>query len=151
MAADGAEPPAQPIPDFKLKNLQGETVALSSLLQGNRMSVLVFFTTWCPYCQEDFTTVSKVYADYSPKMSMVAIGMDLGESEEKIQNYKNRFPALSGVLFLKGNMDILSSHQIKYTTTKYAIRNGTILYAGAGALDEGQWRILLDAMTEETS
>ncbi|HIH05322.1 TPA: TlpA family protein disulfide reductase [Candidatus Woesearchaeota archaeon] len=133
-------------PAFLLAAPDGRQISLESFRQ--KPVLLYFFTTWCPYCREDLTTLSKVYADYSAEMSIVAVGMDLGESEEKIGNYKEQFPALSGVLFLKGNMDILTSYQIKYTTTKYAVGNdGNILYAGSGALTEQQWRILLDAMT----
>lgn len=132
-------------PGFILATPDGRQISLESFRQ--KPVLLYFFTTWCPYCREDLTTLSSVYADYSSEVSIVAIGMDLGESEEKIRQYKEQFPALSGVLFLKGDMGILSTYQIKYTTTKYAVGNdGKVLYAGSGVLTEQQWRALLGAM-----
>ncbi len=134
-------------PDFSVAVLDGSMLSLKSF--NSTPVLLYFFTTWCPYCAEDLSTLSTVYADYESGMSIVAIDMDLGESAEKIGQYRRRYPALGGVLFAVGNMDVLASYQIKYTTTKYAIgRDGRILYAGAGVLTEQQWRALLDMMKE---
>ncbi len=111
--------------------------------------LLYFFTTWCPYCKEDFDTLSLIYPEYEEEVSILAIDMDLKEDAGLISSYATRFPALDSVWFALGNPKTLSAYQIKYTTTKYAIdRSGKVLYAGSGAFTEEQWRTLLDAMKD---
>ncbi len=132
-------------PEFSLSTLDGRILTLVSF--NGTPVLLYFFTTWCPYCAEDFSALSGIYADYEADIQIVAVDMDLGEDEEKISEYRKRYPALSGVIFTTGNIDMLSAYQIKYTTTKYAIGgDGKLFYVGSGALSEGQWKILLDAL-----
>ncbi len=134
-------------PGFSVMDIDGNIISKESFKQ--TPVLLYFFATWCPYCMKDLTALSPLYLEYEPDVAILAIDMDLSEGNEKIQSYKQQFPKLSSVLFARGNTDILSSYQIKYTTTKYAIgRNGSILYAGAGELDGARWRILLDALRD---
>ncbi|HLD87616.1 MAG TPA: TlpA disulfide reductase family protein [Candidatus Nanoarchaeia archaeon] len=132
-------------PDFSITTLDGKIISLESF--NEKPVLLYFFTTWCPYCKEDLTALSSLYADYEQDIHFVAIDMDLGEDPKKISEYRLKFPDLTGVLFATGNSETLSSYQIKYTTTKYAIgKDGKILYAGSGALTKSQWKTLLDAL-----
>lgn len=109
--------------------------------------LLYFFATWCPYCKEDFESLSTIYPSYENDVSILAIDMDLKENAALIDEYASTFHNLDSVWFATGNRETLSSYQIKYTTTKYAIaKNGTVLYAGSGAFTKTQWLTLLDAM-----
>ncbi len=52
-------------------------------------------------------------------------------------------------MFALGQTEILVNYRITKTTTKYAIDgNGKIMYIGAGAFDEEQWKTLLDALVK---
>ncbi len=134
----------EPAPPYEVMTIKGIILNNGSF---ETPMLLYFFTTWCQYCKEDLDTLSKVYLEYEEDVSIVAIDMDLKEDAALIGSYAARFPALGSVWFALGNVKVLSAYQIKYTTTKYAIDGeGNVLYAGTGALTEGQWKTMLDAM-----
>lgn len=131
-------------PDFSVIDIEGTTRTLSN--NEGKPLLLLFIATWCPYCHQDLTALSKVYAAY-PGVTIIAIDLDLKENNEDLRKYKAKYPGLEQVPFARGNEQILRDYNIRLTTTKYAIgSNGKIVYAGSGAFKTEQWTILLDAL-----
>ena len=130
-------------PDFTVTATDGTQIKLSDF---NEKPLLIYFmATWCPYCREDFTTLSDNYAEYNT--SMLVVSLDLKDTNNKLAEYKSHFPKLEKVFFAEGNEDMLRNYQIRLTTTKYAIgRDGKILHKGSGAFSADQWKVLLNAL-----
>lgn len=134
-------------PDFSVNSVTGNSINLYSEFKDKKPTVVYFFATWCPFCKNDFSALSKVYPGYSDDISFIAIDLDLKEKSDAIASYQKRFPGLSEVKFSEGNIDVLSKYKIRHTTTKYALlKDGSILYSGSGEISEDQWKGLFDAM-----
>ncbi|MEK6983339.1 MAG: TlpA disulfide reductase family protein [Nanoarchaeota archaeon] len=137
-------------PDFVARTTEGKAIVLGNLLRSNKPVIIYFFATWCPYCHQDLTALSKVYKEYSDKVSIIAMSLDLSEDSEKIGKYKATYPELQSVMFAPGTRDILIKYNAIRTTTKFAIgKNGTVIYSGFGAFDDEQWKTLLDRLVKE--
>ena len=135
--------------DFVVVTTEGKAVRLSDFTENKQPVIVYFMATWCPYCAQDYQSLSKVYKNYENNVSIISISLDLGEDLMTLKNYKKKYPELEKVMFAPGQSEILVNYKITKTTTKYAIgRNGKILYAGFGAFDEEQWKILLDALAK---
>ena len=134
-------------PDFSVQLESGSSVSVRDF-KGEKPVLLYFFATWCPHCANDFRELSKVYPDYKDDVKIIAQSLDLKESQDKIDSYKQRYaPGVNGIEFLAGKESVLRNYQIRYTTTKYALgKDGKIMYSGSGELNAEQWRTLLDAM-----
>lgn len=136
-------------PDFAVITTEGKAVVLGNFLRDEKPVIIYFFATWCPYCHRDLTALSKVYKNYEDKVSIIAISLDLNEGKDLIKEYKQKYPELQSVMFAPGTDDILTKYQVIRTTTKFAIgKDGKILYAGFGAFDEEQWKILINALSK---
>jgi len=136
-------------PDFIVITTEGRAVVLGDFLRNKQSVIIYFFATWCPYCHQDLTALSKVYKDYEDKVKIIAISLDLNEDKDLLKDYKQKYPELQSAMFAPGTDDILTKYQVIRTTTKFAIgKDGKILYAGFGAFDEEQWKILLDALSK---
>ena len=137
----GNEPPV-----FEINDTEGNRLNLKDLIASGRPVLLYFYATWCPYCHEDFSQLSKVYADYKNNVTIIAINLDADEAKDTIKNYKSKFPQLSEIYFTAADGKILIDYDITRTTTKYAIKEGKIVYAGSGVFSQKHWNILLSEM-----
>lgn len=72
--SEGAE-----APDFTLKDLQGNDLALSSLR--GKYVVVDFWGSWCGWCIKGFPEMKKYYAKYKDKMEI--LGVDCNDPEDK--------------------------------------------------------------------
>ena len=135
--------------DFVVVTTEGKAVRLKDFIYNKKPVIVYFMATWCPWCAKDYAALSKVYKDYENNISMISISLDLNEDLLTLREYKKKYPALQKTMFAPGQTEILVNYRITKTTTKYAIdRNGKIIYAGFGAFDEEQWKILLDELSK---
>jgi len=135
--------------DFIVVTTDGKAVRLSDFIENKKPVIVYFFATWCPWCAKDYAALSKVYKDYANNVGIVSISLDLNEDLLTLANYKKKYPELQSTMFASGQTEILVNYRITRTTTKYAIdRNGKIIYIGAGAFDEEQWKQLLGALVK---
>ena len=135
--------------DFTVVTTDAKVVRLSDFTKNEKPVIVYFMATWCPWCEKDYSALSKVYKDYENKVSILSISLDLGEDLNTLREYKKKYPELQKTIFASGQTEILVNYRVTKTTTKYAIdKNGKIGYIEAGAFDEGQWRILLDKLSK---
>ena len=136
--------------DFTVVATDAKVVRLGDFIEEKKPVIVYFMATWCPWCAKDYTALSKVYKEYDDKVSMISISLDLNEDFIILREYKKKYPALEKTMFAPGQNEILVNYRITRTTTKYAIdRNGKLIYIGAGAFSEEQWKILLDKLVNE--
>jgi peroxiredoxin len=134
------------LPNFKIATVDGTEVSLSDYK--NKKPVLLYFmATWCPYCRQDFTSLSPIFKNYKDDVEILAVSLDLSEDANILKQYRANFPSLTSLKFAPGNGDILANYQVRTTTTKYAIKkDGTLLYKGSGAFKTNQWTTLLEEL-----
>ena len=95
----------------------------------------------------DIDGFMKGYWENDSLMFIGKSGVTYGWSNT-LKNYKKKYPELKNTMFAPGQTEILVNYRVTKTTTKYAIdKNGKIIYIGAGAFDEEQWKTLLEALT----
>jgi len=75
-------------PDFELKDLQGRKFKLSEQ-RGKRPVLLMFTTTWCPWCVEKIPDLKEIHATYSKK-GLVMVNIDIQESQHKVSRFADR-------------------------------------------------------------
>ncbi|MCU0665566.1 MAG: TlpA family protein disulfide reductase [Candidatus Omnitrophica bacterium] len=71
--------------DFKLKDLKGQEVTLTSF-KNQKPVLLLFWTTWCPYCRQALLDVNGKYPETS-KGGLEILAINIGESREKVEKF----------------------------------------------------------------
>lgn len=80
--------------DFTLPDMAGNPHSLNEYLQKGPV-MLVFFTTWCPYCEKEIPALKEVYREHGSKgLQLVAINAGLADSLEYAKRYalQHRLP-----------------------------------------------------------
>jgi peroxiredoxin len=90
-AKDEAGPVAS---DFSLLDLNQSPVALSSYI-GKQPLLLIFWTTWCPFCQEELSLLNRQYGQLE-KDGVAVLAIDVQEPLRRVKRYANLwvFPVL---------------------------------------------------------
>lgn len=71
-------------PDFMLMDLEGNEVRLSDYK--DKMVLLVFGATWCPYCRAEIPHLKELYSEYKDK-ELEILSIDILESREKVSDF----------------------------------------------------------------
>jgi cytochrome c-type biogenesis protein len=71
--------------DFSLRDMKGYKITLSEF-RNKKSIVLLFWTTWCPFCRSEFNKLSQIYPTLmSDGIEVLAINIE--ESERKIKRF----------------------------------------------------------------
>jgi thiol-disulfide isomerase/thioredoxin len=85
----------KPATDFRLWNLDGQQVALSSYK--GKLVLLDFWATWCGPCRAELPILEKLHREFAAKKAAI-ITVDVGENTETVGKYvrgeKYTFPVL---------------------------------------------------------
>ncbi|HSW56369.1 MAG TPA: TlpA disulfide reductase family protein [Ignavibacteriaceae bacterium] len=119
-------------PNFKVENLDGETVELNNEV-GEGPILLSFWATWCKPCIEELAEYKKIYKDYKDKgFKMFAISTDDERTVAKVKPFvKSKgfdFPVL-----LDTNSDISRLYYAQ--SVPYSVildKKGMIIYSHLG-------------------
>ena len=73
-------------PDFELKNVEGNSIKLSSL-KGKKV-ILNFWASWCPPCRQEMPDMAKFYVDQKDK-GIEILAVDLTNTEKSREDVTN--------------------------------------------------------------
>jgi peroxiredoxin len=123
----------KPAPDFILKDVENNWVNLKEF-QG-KIVLLLFWTTWCPSCRKEVTSLSKLYNEFKDR-DFVVFGINVKENRQIVKKYikkkKMTFPIL---LDLDGKVE--KHYGVRAHPTHFFInRQGEMI---ASALGERNW------------
>ncbi|MBF0215648.1 MAG: TlpA family protein disulfide reductase [Candidatus Omnitrophica bacterium] len=124
-------------PDFTVEKLDGGKFSLSGELK-EKNAVLVFWTTWCPYCVKEIPAVEKLYKEKGGDLAI--IGISLQESKTKVAGFVAK-KAMTYPIGLDMDGMVADKYGIQTIPSIVAIdKKGKILYQGSS----------LDDMLEKT-
>lgn len=70
--------------EFSLVNLQDKAVNLSDYK--GKPVILFFWSTWCPYCRQEFPKLTEKYSQISAK-GIELLAIDIGEPKQRVENF----------------------------------------------------------------
>ena len=74
--------------DFRLKSIYGREVSLGEYL-GEKPVLILFWTTWCPYCRSALIDL-KEKREYLSDKGIEVLAINIGESPQKVINLVER-------------------------------------------------------------
>ncbi len=111
-------------PDFVLEDLEGKKVKLSDYK--GKVVLLVFSTTWCPYCRTEIPHLKKMYSQYKER-GFEVINIDIQESKKKVSSFAAKHELPYKVL-LDADGEVARLYGVKGVPTKVLIgKEGKIL------------------------
>lgn len=126
----------RPADDFYVKSTDGRGILLSELK--GKVVVLNFFTTWCPYCQQEIPGFLEVYEKYRNQgLEIVGLSTEQGKESEVIsftRSYKMSYPvsiAPPDLIKDYGPIDAIP-------TTFIVNKDGDIVSKHVGSMTPGQ-------------
>ena len=78
----------QPFEDFTVTTIDGEEFSLSKALAEYEAVYINLFATWCPPCKMEFPFMQQVYEEYSDRVALIVISIELNDTPEKLQAYR---------------------------------------------------------------
>ncbi|MCF8109655.1 MAG: TlpA family protein disulfide reductase [Desulfohalobiaceae bacterium] len=78
-------------PDIELQTARGTPFSLQQYV-GQKPVLLIFWTTWCPYCKQAFKEMDAFLADYDPE-SLAVIGINSGwrDTVSRMQRFQEQY------------------------------------------------------------
>jgi thiol-disulfide isomerase/thioredoxin len=133
-------------PEFTLKNLKGEPVAMSHW-QGKAV-VVNFWATWCGPCQREIPLLNRMAAEYGPKgLHIVGIAVDFAEDVQKfVAKTPLDYPTLVGEEDGAAAATAFGIDSLAFPFTAFTDKQGRVLSVHLGELHEPELRVILDAI-----
>ncbi len=75
-------------PDFNLKDINGKEYKLKDY-QGEKYVLVIFETTWCPWCTKEREDLDDLYLEAEDKMAVITI--DIGESNQTVKEHIKKY------------------------------------------------------------
>jgi len=98
-----------PAPDFRLQDLNGREVSLGGLR--GRPVLIVFGTTWCPYCREEIPRIKEIYAKGRGK-NLEVLNVYINEADRKVADFAARY-ALPYPVLLDRDGKVAERYQVR--------------------------------------
>jgi len=74
--------------DFTLPSLDGEPIAFSDLI--GKIVLINFWTTWCPPCREEMTSMERLYRKFKYKQFTI-LAVDIMEDPETVRDFAQKY------------------------------------------------------------
>lgn len=118
-----------PAPAFELSDLNERVVSLSDY-KDKKTVVLLFWTSWCPYCMRELKALDKEYPDFV-KESVELLVINVGEPKGYVANFiKNS--NLNLKVLLDENSYIADKYEVIGVPTYFVINKaGNIVSSGS--------------------
>lgn len=130
----------RPAPELNVTDIQGKPVSLSDLK--GKTVLLDFWTTWCPPCQADASSIEKLSQKYSKDLQV--IGISVSEDRDTVEKYLKKHPHDFPIVLSSENL-LPRSYQIEVFPTYLVISpDGTLVTAEQGDQGFGRLRKALE-------
>lgn len=129
--------------DFKLKDLDGKEVSLSSL-KGKKV-FLNFWATWCPPCKAEMPEIEKLYQE-TKDSDLVILAVDIGENLNTVKSFidENKY---NFKILLDSDQNVASQYNITSIPTSYFIdADGNIVATHIGSMTMDQMKSYIKSL-----
>lgn len=129
--------------DFKLKDLDGNEVSLSSL-KGKKV-FLNFWATWCPPCKAEMPEIEKLYQE-TKDSNLVILAVDIGENSNTVKPFidENKY---NFKVLLDSDQSVATQYGISSIPTSYFIdTDGNIISTHIGAMTIDQMKAYIKTL-----
>ena len=113
----------EPAPDFRLQNLNGQSVTLSELR--GKPVLLNFWATWCPPCRAEMPYLQEIYEEWTG-MGLVLLTINVGESSTRVKDFLETYN-LSLPVLLDTNRSVANKYNITGIPTTFFIDKDGII------------------------
>jgi thiol-disulfide isomerase/thioredoxin len=93
---DGLIPAGEKAPAFTAETVGGGSVSVGE--GGAEATMLVFFATWCPHCQDEAPVMSELESQYDG-LRMVMVGIDGEDDAEKVRRFAEEYDIESPAVY----------------------------------------------------
>ena len=125
--------------NFKLKDMSGNTVVLEDY-KGKQPVILLFWTTWCPYCRKALNTLSGKYQQLAAeKIELLAI--NIGESEGLVANFLKKNP-LNLKVCLDERSSVAESYSVLGIPTYIIVNKGGFIVFNGHTFPEDYLKLI---------
>ncbi|MFZ5818616.1 MAG: redoxin domain-containing protein [Chloroflexota bacterium] len=120
-------------PDFTLKNAATDAQVSLSGYAGHPV-ILVFWATWCGYCEREMPSLQAIYNDYKGA-GLVVLAVNAGDSASKVRSYRKSHN-LTFPILLDPKQDATGRYRVSSIPVNYFIEpSGKIAYVASGMMD----------------
>ncbi|HUQ86434.1 MAG TPA: TlpA disulfide reductase family protein [Vicinamibacterales bacterium] len=109
--SEGAACMAEPKPanwDFKLKDIEGKEVALSSFKDQGKVVLLNFWATWCGPCKAEIPGFIELQEKYRDKLTIIGYSVD--DTAELAKKYATEYKMNYPILLGEGREDVQDAY-----------------------------------------
>ncbi len=115
-------------PEFKLNDLGGNEVSLSSY-KDKKAVVLIFWTTWCPYCRIVLNSLKEDVSSLK-NMGVELLAINIGEPKSKVDDFAERY-SLNFKVLLDQDYRVSYSYDLLGVPTYFVINQaGQVVFSG---------------------
>ncbi len=93
---EGLIPAGEKAPAFTAETVGGGSVSVGE--GGAEATMLVFFATWCPHCQDEAPVMSELESEYDG-LRMVMVGIDGEDDPEKVRRFVEEYDIESPAVY----------------------------------------------------
>ena len=150
------KPLAEPrtAPELGLVALDGREYGLADF--GGRVILVNFWATWCPPCRKEMPALQRL-AQHFPGAAFEVVGVNVGESVDRIQDFLQTLPVLPDFpMLLDRDGSVSQAWQARVVPTTWVVdREGRIILGAVGEVDfdspdlHGQIQALLPGSGDE--
>lgn len=90
----------KPAPDLQATDIHGTPISLAGLK--GKTVLLDFWTTWCPPCQSDASSIEKLNQKYGSK-DLAIVGVSVDEDRDTVEKYLKKHPHSYSVVLSSEN------------------------------------------------
>jgi thiol-disulfide isomerase/thioredoxin len=141
--------PARMAPGFNLKDLQGHSLASTSL--ADQVVLVNFWATWCPPCVEEVPSLNRLQQHYVGKDVRI-VSIDFREGADELAAFTQRIPVEFPVLLDKQGRTALDWQVFSFPSTFILDRQGRLRHSANRAIDWDSpevWQVLDRLLQEE--
>jgi len=136
---------AEQAPDFKLQDMNGNVVQLSSFR--GKVVFLDFWASWCPPCRASIPAVKALHKNMASNPNVVLLGINAGESKSTVEKFMKNNGMEYTVLL--GDNDAMKNFKVNGIPAFFIIdKNGNIAkqYVGYSKGLEKDWDTQINAL-----
>ena len=127
--SEGLLEPGSQAPDFTAEAVDGGSVSVGG--GSNEATMLVFFATWCPHCQEEAPIISELEGEYEDlRVVMAGIDNTQGDNPQEVRDFVDNYDISSPAIY---EPSLGAEYQVAGYPTVYFINDGgEIVAANSG-------------------